>query len=191
MSPLFFMTGEAFRHWFLNNHDKKQELWVGFYKKKSGRPSITWPESVDEALCFGWIDGIRKSVDDNSYMIRFTPRKSGSIWSNKNISRYEELKKAGLIHPSGQRTFENRNIQRSGVYSFEQQEINFNDNYLKEFKKNKKAWDFFQSQVPSYRRPAIHWVMSAKKEETRQKRFNMLISDSASGKKIKPLRRNE
>jgi len=189
MKPTFFKSPADFRKWFEKNHAKAQELLVGFYKKGSGKPSITWPESVDQALCFGWIDGIRKSIDDISYTIRFTPRKPRSIWSAINIKRVEELIKLGLMKPAGLEAFQKRNEERSGVYSFEQKNHKLDGAYEKKFRANKKAWTFFQSQPPWYQRTSIWWVMSAKKEETRLKRLATLIDDSAHGRTIAPLRR--
>lgn len=189
MTPTFFPTQAAFRKWLKKNHEKEKELLVGFYKVNSGKASITWPQAVDEALCFGWIDGIRKSIDKDSYTNRFTPRKAKSNWSNINIRRVGELSEAGLMQPAGTEAFKKREEAKSGQYSFEQKEIKLGAAYEKLFKKNKKAWIFFQSQVQSYRKPAIWWVISAKLEDTREKRLTILINDSEAGKKIAPLRR--
>lgn len=189
MKPVFFTTPSDFRKWLKKNHDSAKELWVGYYKKDSGIPSITWPQSVDEALCFGWIDGIRKSVDAISYMIRFTPRRPKSNWSAINIRRVKELKKSGLMQPAGLAAFEKREEHRSEIYSFERKALALDKKYETQFKKNKKAWTFFGSMPPSYRKPAMWWIMSAKQKETRLKRLEQLIKDSASGLKIKELRR--
>jgi len=189
MEPKFFSDQGKFRKWLEKNHDKKKELIVGFYKKSSGKPSITWPESVDQALCFGWIDGIRRSIDEISYSIRFTPRNPKSTWSVVNIKKVGKLKKQGFMMPPGLAAFNLRKEQNSGVYSFEQKNINFNTEFEKIFKRNKKAWVNFQKEAPYYRKTVIHWVMSAKREETRLKRLNTLIEDSASGVKIKQMRR--
>lgn len=186
---IFFSTPAEFRAWFEKNHDKTKELWVGFYKKDSSKPSITWPESVDQALCFGWIDGIRKSIDDISYTIRFTPRNPKSIWSAVNMRRIAELTSLGLMRPSGIAVFEKRDEKRSELYSFEQVKVELDTHFLKKFQENEKAWIFFQSQAPSYKKPAIWWVISAKQEDTRLKRLNILIKDSEEGQKIAPLRR--
>jgi uncharacterized protein YdeI (YjbR/CyaY-like superfamily) len=164
-------------------------LWVGFYKKGSGKPSITWPESVDEALSFGWIDGIRKSVDDESYTIRFTPRRPRSIWSAVNVKRARELIEAGRMHPAGLKAFEERVQERSGIYSYEERRQELAEGYVRKLKANKKAWEFFRAQPPGYQRTVSHWVMSAKKEETRAKRLATLIEDSANGRRIAPLTR--
>lgn len=185
MQQMFFATPADFRAWLEQNHDKQQELLVGFYKKGSGKPSITWPESVDQALCFGWIDGVRKSIDDESYMIRFTPRKPRSIWSAVNIKRMGELIDMGLVHPAGMKAFEARTDERSGVYSHEQKEaIKLDEAQEAQFKANEKAWAFFTHEAASYQRVAIWWVISAKKAETRQKRLNQLIEDSARGERV-------
>jgi uncharacterized protein YdeI (YjbR/CyaY-like superfamily) len=191
MKPQFFATPADWRKWLESNHERETEVLVGFHKRDSGRPSITWPESVDGALCFGWIDGVRRSIDASSYTIRFTPRRSRSIWSNVNVKRAEELIASGLMHPAGLRAFEARTQVRSGVYAFEQKEIQFNKNQEQEFKKNKDAWRFFQSQAPWYRRTATYWVISAKREETKAKRLKILIEDSAAGRTIGPLTRRD
>jgi len=180
----FFKTPSDLRKWFEKNHAVEQELWVGYYKKDSGKPSITWPQSVDEALCFGWIDGIRKRVDEVSYTIRFTPRRARSIWSAVNIKRAGELKEQGLIMPPGLKSFAAREENRSGIYSYEQRSPELPEPYRRLLKKNKAAWKFFEAQPPSYRKAANWWVLSAKKEETRLKRFNKLVDDSAQGRTI-------
>ncbi len=176
------------RKWFETNHDKKDELLVGFYKKSSGKPSITWEESVDEALCFGWIDGIRKSLDELSYTIRFTPRRENSKWSTKNINRVEELIKLDLMKPSGLEAYKKRKDENSHTYSFEQRVVKLDGGYQNLFRKNKKAWEYFESQAPSYRRPAIHWVMSAKQEATRLRRLDTLIACCERGEVIPSMR---
>lgn len=190
ISPVFFSKPSEFRKWLEKNHLKESELLVGFYKKDSGKPSITWPESVDEALCFGWIDGIRKSVDDESYTVRFTPRKPGSIWSAVNIKKAEDLTKKGLMFPAGAAAFAKRDENRSKVYSFEQEKIELGAAYEKKFKANKKAWASFQAMPPSYRKAAIWWVISAKQEATRIKRLETLIADSEAGLRIAQMRPN-
>lgn len=186
-TPLFFATASSFRKWLEKNHDKAKELLVGFYKVNSGKPSMTWSESVDEAICFGWIDGVRKSIDETSYSIRFTPRKPGSIWSVINIQKIENLSKEGRMHSRGMAAFEKRQAKKSAIYSYEKPPENLSEEFLKKFKSNQKAWNFFQSMAPSYRRTAIHWVMTAKQESTRLKRLNELIADSEAARKIKPL----
>ena len=179
--PTFFAKQSDFRKWLQKNHTKETELLVGFYKVGSGKSSMTWSQSVDEALCFGWIDGVRKSINKDSYQIRFTQRKSTSIWSAINIKKIEELTKQGLMQPAGLTSFEKRTESKSKIYSYEKDEVELTLNFKKQFKENKKAWDYFQSLAPSYRKVSAHWVMSAKQEMTQIKRLNLLISDSAAG----------
>ncbi|HSH37637.1 MAG TPA: YdeI/OmpD-associated family protein [Chthoniobacterales bacterium] len=186
----FFTRPAHFRRWLEANHQAAPELWVGFHKRESGRPSITWPESVDEALCFGWIDGIRKRLDDESYVIRFTPRKRRSTWSAVNIKRVGELKREGRMTPAGLAAFERRADDKSAIYSYEQRKTATLDEAAeRQFRANKEAWEFFRSQPPWYRRTAIYKVISAKKDETRQKRLATLIADSAAGRRIRELDR--
>lgn len=184
MKPTFFESAAAFREWFEKNHDKVSELVVGFHKRGSGRPSITWPESVDQALCFGWIDGIRRRIDDVSYTIRFTPRRRGSIWSAVNIRRANELIELGLMQPPGLRVFEKRSEEKSRIYSYEREHASFTRQDEKRFRANKKAWKFFSEQPPGYRRLTTYWVTSAKREETRARRLASLIDLSARGKRL-------
>ncbi len=184
LEPHFFEKPTAFRKWLEKNHASAKELVVGFYKKGSGKPSITWPESVDEALCFGWIDGVRKSIDAESYTIRFTPRKSGSIWSAVNIQKVGELTKKGLMKPEGHAAFAKRTAEKSAIYSFENEAKILTSEYEKLFKLNKKAWDFFTAQPPGYKKQMIFRVMSAKQEKTQLSRLEKLIAASASGKRI-------
>lgn len=186
----FFPKPADWRKWLERNHDKERELWVGFYKKGTGKPSITWPESVDQALCFGWIDGLRKGIDDESYRIRFTPRKPRSIWSRINIGRVAELTKLGLMRESGLKAFQLRDEKRSAIYTYERASLKLDEAYEKKFKANKKAWKYFQSRPPWYQRTTGRWVMSAKKEETRWKRLETLIKDSAENRVIGPLLRS-
>ena len=181
MTPIFFASQSDFRKWLQKNHKKESEVLVGFYKVGSGKPSMTWSQSVDEALCFGWIDGVRKSIDNDSYQIRFTPRKPGSNWSEVNIKKIEELTKKGLMQPAGHAAFEKRIESKSGIYSFEKEETELTPDFKKQFKANKKAWEYFQTLAPSYRKISTHWVMSAKQESTRKKRLNQLITDSKVG----------
>lgn len=191
MKPNFFKKPEDFRSWLDKNHAKETEILVGYYKKGTGKESITWPESVDEALCYGWIDGIRKSFDEDSYTIRFTPRKPTSIWSAVNIANIERLTKEGRMKPAGIAAHEKRKEHKTAIYSFEQsnKDLVLSKEYEAIFKKNKKAWEFFQNIAPSYTRQAVWWVISAKREETRQKRLNELIADSEAGLRVKHLRR--
>ena len=184
MKPTFFPTASSFREWLAKHHTSERELLVGFFKKGSGEPSITWPESVDEALCFGWIDGVRKRIDDRSYTIRFTPRRPGSIWSKTNISRARELIDQGRMQPAGLAAFEVRRENRSGVYSYEQRRPRLEPPYEKLLKQDRAAWEFFQSQPPSYRKAVSWWIVSAKREETRLRRLEKLRVFSAKGQRI-------
>ena len=184
MKPKFFRTATDFGTWLEKNHATATELWVGFYTKNSGKPSITGPESVDQALCFGWIDGIRKRVDEISYQIRFTPRRRGSIWSAINIKRAEELVRQKQMRSSGLKAFAARIENKSGIYSYEQRSTELQQPYAKLLKKNKAAWNFFGTQSPSYRKMVGWWIISAKKEETRMARLTKLISESAKGKRL-------
>lgn len=184
MTPKFFPNPAAFRKWLSANHAKSKELWVGFYKKDSGKASITWPESVDEALCFGWIDGIRKTIDKQSYRIRFSPRKPDSIWSAVNIRNVERLIKEKRMTAAGLKAFEARKEYRSGIYSYEQRPAELVEPYASQFKRNKGAWKFFQAQPPYYRKTMTWWIVSAKKEETRSARLEKLIEASAQGKRL-------
>lgn len=188
--PIFFATPANFRAWLAKNHNRIPVLWVGFYRKASGRPSITWPESVDQALCFGWIDGLRKGVDGASYMIRFTPRRPGSTWSAINIRRAKELIALGQMTSAGLRAFEKRTPEKSAIYSYEQRRnARFTAAQEKLFRANRKAWDFFRAQPPGYQRITTYWVTGAKREETQSKRLATLIQDSAAGRTIAPLTR--
>ena len=181
MAPIFFAKQSDFRKWLKKNHKKETELLVGFYKVDSGKPSMTWTQSVDEALCFGWIDGVRKSIDNESYQIRFTQRKPASTWSAINIQKIAVLTKQGLMHPAGLASFQNRKENKSKIYSYENEEMKFPSEFEKQFKADKKAWNYFQSLAPSYRKPSANWVMSAKQETTKLKRLNELIADSRAG----------
>jgi uncharacterized protein YdeI (YjbR/CyaY-like superfamily) len=190
VKPRFFPSPDAWHAWLEEHHDQHEELLVGFYKVGSGKPSITWPEAVDGALCFGWIDGVRRSLDEISYVIRFTPRRSRSVWSAINIKRVAELTKLGLMRSAGVQAFERRTGDRSEIYAYEQRMgAKLSAAYEKKFRANKKAWKFFQSQPPWYRRTASWRVISAKKEETRSKRLTQLIEDSEHERAIPELRR--
>jgi len=184
MTPTFFKTPEEFRNWLAENHLTKTALLVGFYKVDSGKPSITWPQSVDEALCFGWIDGVRKSIDEESYYIRFTPRKPTSIWSAVNIRKVEELIKSGQMQQAGLVAYENRKTEKSKVYSFENESKKLTSDFENHFKANAKAWDFFTSQASSYKKAVIHWIMTAKQEVTQLSRLGKVISDSENQKRL-------
>jgi uncharacterized protein YdeI (YjbR/CyaY-like superfamily) len=185
LKPRFFSALDEFRRWLDNHHATRDELWVGFHKRATGKPSLTWPESVDEALCFGWIDGIRKRIDAERYTIRFTPRRAASIWSAVNIRRVGELSKLGRMRPAGLEAFKKRTKSRSAVYSFEQRkDLKLPAAYVRQFKKNADAWRFFSSQPPWYQRTTTWFVISAKQEETRLRRLERLIKDSAAGRRI-------
>jgi uncharacterized protein YdeI (YjbR/CyaY-like superfamily) len=185
--PTFFETQSEFRQWLLQNHAIAKELYVGFRKVGSGLKSITWSQSVDEALCFGWIDGLRKSIDKDSYFIRFTPRKPTSIWSAINIAKIEELTRQGLITPAGLAAYEHRTDSKSKIYAYENEETKLSPEFEEQFRSNPGAWIYFQSMPPSYRKVASKWVMSAKQPATRAKRLAELISDSHAVRKIKQL----
>ena len=184
MTITFFRLPSNFRNWLKKHHASATELWVGFYKKGSGKPSITWPESIDEALCFGWIDGIRKSVDDISYKVRFTPRNPKSAWSPVNIKRAQVLIDEGRMEPAGLKAFEVRRETRSGIYTYEGRRDQLEEPYASLLRKDKAAWEFFQAQPPSYRKAAGWFVLSAKKEETRLQRVEKLIELSRQGKRL-------
>jgi uncharacterized protein YdeI (YjbR/CyaY-like superfamily) len=182
--PRFFATPAQLRSWLEKNHASASELLVGFFKRASGKPSITWPESVDEALCFGWIDGIRRGVDDRVYTIRFTPRRPGSVWSAVNIARARRLARERRMTPAGLEAFEARRENRSGVYSYEQRRDRLEEPYASLLARNSRALRFFEDQPPSYRKVAGWWVVGAKKEETRLKRLSRLIEASACGRRV-------
>jgi len=184
-SPRFFASPFAWRQWLELHHADTGELWVGLYKRNSGRPSITWPEAVDGALCFGWIDGIRKSIDDVSYKIRLTPRKPRSVWSVVNVKRATELAAHGLMHYTGLKAFQKREGNRTEMYSYEQRKrAKLPAGYDRRLRANPAAWAFFKAQAPGYQRVSSWWVISAKKEETRLKRLAVLIEDSEHQQKI-------
>ena len=182
--PRFFRTPAAFRAWLDANHAQTSELLVGFYRKDSGRASITWPESVDEALCYGWIDGVRRSLDEHSYSIRFTPRKPKSIWSNVNVAKVKALTRDGRMTPAGLAAYALRDPARSGIYSFEKEAAVFDADAERAFRKSKAGWAFFQDQPAGYRRLATYYVVSAKRAETRAKRLAALIMHSSRGERI-------
>jgi len=180
----FFKTHNDFRKWLQKNHNKNDELFVGFYKVHTKKKSISYKQALDEALCFGWIDGIRKRIDDESYHIRFTPRKKGSKWSKVNIKKAKDLIKTGKMKPAGLKEFENRKLHNSVKYSYEEKIEKLSTEFLKKFKAKKSAWEYFQNQPPYYKRTVSFWIMSAKKEETRLRRLKILINDCAKKKKI-------
>jgi uncharacterized protein YdeI (YjbR/CyaY-like superfamily) len=186
----FFEGPEPFRAWLEQHHASADEIVVGFRRRATGLPSITWPESVDVALCFGWIDGVRRGLDETSYTIRFTPRRPRSIWSAVNVRRFGELEAEGLVVDAGRAAFAARREDRMGLYTHEQQEPPALDEpFEARFRAQPDAWEWFQLQPPYYRRQAAHWVMSAKRPETRERRLEALIADSGAGLRVKPLRR--
>ena len=187
INPIFFENQEDFRKWLEKNHDTEKELFVGYYKIGSEKHNMTWSQSVDQAICFGWIDGIRKSIDKESYFIRFTPRKPKSIWSAVNINKFNELSKAGLMKPPGIAAFKLCEGSNSKIYSYENEEIKLPEEFDQVIKANGQAWSYFQSLPPSYRKASTKWVMSAKQEVTRIKRLDELIRDCEAGRKIKAL----
>lgn len=184
MKATFFATPEEFRKWLKKHHKSETELIVGFYKISSNKPSMTWSQSVDQALCFGWIDGIRKSINKESYCIRFTPRKSKSNWSDINIKKVEVLTKSGLMTKEGQKAFDLRTDNKSRNYSHEKEIITLDPAFEREFKKNKSAWKYFNEQRPSYKKLMIHWIMSAKLEKTRLSRLEKTIKISGELKQM-------
>lgn len=181
MSPVFFPNPAAFRKWLRQHHHTATELVVGFYKVHTGKSTLTWSQSVDEALCFGWIDGVRTTIDEDSYKIRFTPRKAGSIWSAVNIRKVEALTAEGRMQPAGLESFRNRKQENTGRYAHENAEVNLPPEMEKQFKANKAAWKYFQALAPSYRKSSANWVLGARQDATRQKRLQALITDSAAG----------
>lgn len=187
--PIFFRSPAHLREWFAENAATATELWVGYHRVASGRPSLTWPESVDEALCVGWIDGIRKRVDERRYTIRFTPRNPRSAWSAVNIRKIETLSREGRMQPAGLEAFKARLESRSRVYSYEQPSADLPQPYSRMFREDEAAWAFYQAQPPSYRKVTARWVVSAKKEETRLRRLEQLMADSRHGRRIKELAR--
>jgi uncharacterized protein YdeI (YjbR/CyaY-like superfamily) len=189
MKPVFFADREAFRAWLEEHHATAKELWMGMYKKGSGRPSITWPEAVDEALCFGWIDGVRQRIDDESYMNRFTPRRPNSNWSAVNVRRVQELTRQRRMRAAGLKAFRERRDDKTATYSYEQRhQAKLDPAQERRFRSRKKAWAWFQTQPKGYRTTAVYWVMSAKRPETRERRLDTLIEDSAKGLRVPPLR---
>src|SRR5215218_1278092 len=190
-TAVFFESRDAFIAWLDENHERVPALWVGLYKKGSGRVNMTWPESVDAALCFGWIDGQGKSLGEDARAIRFTPRRKGSIWSAVNVRRFGELAEQGMVRPAGHAAFAARREDRTGIYSHEQEMPEFDAAQLAAFQGNPTAWEFFSARPPSYRKAAIWWVISAKREETRERRLRTLIDDSAQGRLLGHLQRGK
>jgi uncharacterized protein YdeI (YjbR/CyaY-like superfamily) len=185
MAPHYFESAAAFRAWLEKNHAGASELMVGFRKVASGLPSMTWPESVDEALCFGWIDGVRRRIDDVSYVIRFTPRRRGSIWSVVNLAKIDALIAAKRMHPAGLAAYEARSEKKTGLYSFEQEHpVELAPAEVREFRKNKPAWKYFQAVAPGYRRTITYWVVSAKQPGTRARRLAQLVEACAQSRRL-------
>lgn len=185
---IFFESPAQLRAWFEANHESATELWVGQHRKRTGRPSVTWAEVVDQCLCFGWIDSVRHSVDVDSFAQRITPRRKGSNWSAVNISRVAQLDKAGLVHARGRAAFAARTQAKSSVYSYENRSRGLDNEMAAKFRNHPAAWKFFESQAPWYRRAAAHWVVSAKRDETRARRLQELIEHSRKGERVPPLR---
>lgn len=181
---IFFESPAAFRAWLKKNHKKAAELYVGYHKKHTAKPSMTWPESVAEALCFGWIDGIRRRIDDESYSIRFTPRRPNSRWSAVNVRMVKELQEAGKMTQAGLAVFHARGKSETDGYTYENRSVSLDAARQRSFKKNKRAWTFFEAQPPGYRKKVIRWIMSAKRDETRDGRLSQLIEASAQGKRL-------
>ena len=186
MNPTFFKTAKRFQAWLKTHHDTAHELVVGFYKLGTGRTSITYPQALDAALCFGWIDGVRRKLDADSYAIRFTPRKATSIWSAVNVRHVARLRAAGFMQPAGLKAFRERDRKKAKLYSYENRPRRLSTAYAGTFKANRRAWTWFEAQAPSYRRVAAWWVMNAKQDATRERRLATLISCSAKGTKAPP-----
>lgn len=188
MNPVHFRSAAEFRKWLEQNHARAPELWIAFYKKAANKPGMSYHEALDEALCFGWIDGIIKRIDDERFMHRFTPRRPGSIWSKVNVRHVERLTEAGRMHPAGLAAFAARQASRTGTYSFESDKpAELPPAFVREFRRNRKAWEFFNAQPPSYRRLFIHRVMSPKRQVTRERWLARLIAYSAAGRRLDPV----
>ncbi|MFK7927706.1 MAG: YdeI family protein [Myxococcota bacterium] len=188
-TPIFFPTPADFRAWLEDHHTTTDHVWVGYYKKATKKQSVTWEDTVNEALCFGWIDGIRKSRDSESYVIRFTPRKPGSVWSRRNIDLVERLTAEGRMRAEGLAAFAFKDAHPDSGYATATFDGVLSDPMVARFKETAGAWEFYQAQPPGYRRQTVHWVMSAKREQTRQRRLATLIDDSGNRLRIKPLRK--
>jgi uncharacterized protein YdeI (YjbR/CyaY-like superfamily) len=181
---IFFETPAQLRTWFETNHQAATELWLGYHRKRTGKPSVTWQDVVDQELCFGWIDSVRYSLGEDRSAQRITPRRKASIWSAVNIRRFRELERAGLVHPAGRAAFERRDEDRSRVYSYENRPQGLAPDDEAEFRKHKTAWKFFEAQAPSYKRTAAYWILSAKQEATRKRRLGQLIETSGRGERL-------
>jgi uncharacterized protein YdeI (YjbR/CyaY-like superfamily) len=183
---IFFETPAELRAWFEANHESATQLWLGYHRKRTGRPSVTWQEVVDQELCFGWIDSVRYSLDGDRSAQRITPRRSGSVWSAINIKRFQELEQMGMVHPNGRAAFDKRDEAKSRIYSYENRSRGFDSATEAAFRKNRTAWKFFEAQAPSYRRTASFWVMSAKRDETKKRRLEKLIATSRAAQRLAP-----
>lgn len=184
---IFFESPAALQAWFDDNYASVPELWVGYHKKATGRPSLTWSEAVDEALCVGWIDGVRYSLDEASHAQRFTPRRKGSTWSAVNVAKVATLVAAGRMRPAGLAAFDERTPERTAIYSYERATAALSDEEVDRLRSNEAAWADWEARPPSYRKAATHWVVSAKQDATRVRRLDTLIADSAAGRTVRPL----
>jgi uncharacterized protein YdeI (YjbR/CyaY-like superfamily) len=185
---LFFTTAADLRAWFEENHETAPELFVGYWKKGTGETGVSHPEAIEQALCFGWIDSIARRIDERRYQVRFTPRRKGSVWSEVNVTKMAELAERGLLFPAGRRVFEERRVDRAGAYSYEQAApVELDESQITLFQTDGNAWEWFQAQSPAYRRSATHWVLSAKRADTRERRLAQLIADSGAGRRVPPL----
>ncbi|WP_433376820.1 YdeI/OmpD-associated family protein [Actinoplanes sp. CA-142083] len=187
MDALFFDTAADLRAWFEVNHDSAPELFVGYWKKGTGQTGVSHPEAIEQALCFGWIDSVARRIDERSYRVRFTPRRRGSVWSAINVAKIAELTERGLMAPAGLKAFEERKIDQAPAYAYEQAEVGFDADQNALFRADQGAWEWFSTQSAYYRRAATHWVVSAKRAETRERRLAQLITDSAAGRRVPPL----
>jgi uncharacterized protein YdeI (YjbR/CyaY-like superfamily) len=190
LEATFFATSAEWREWLAAHHDSASECLVGFMKVASGVPSMSWSESVDEAVCFGWIDGVRRRVDEHAYTIRFTPRGPGSIWSAVNVEKMRRLEAAGLMTDAGRKAFDARSAAKTAVYSYERDAADLGEDETRRFQQDAAAWAFFGRQAAWYRRTAVHWVTSAKRDETRNRRLAQLIEDSGAGRRLRHLGRH-
>lgn len=181
---IYFASPDELRDWFDAHHDTADELWIGYHRKATGRPTVSWPQAVDEALCVGWIDGVRYRIDEERHAQRFTPRRKGSIWSAINTRRADELIAEGRMRPAGKRAFEARSPEKTAIYSYERETAAFSKEQQARFEAEEAAWAFFQAQAPSYRRSITHWVSSAKRDETRERRFEKVLEESRGGRRI-------
>lgn len=184
MDAKFFPTQADFRRWLGENHDQESEIIVGYYKVKSSKGGMTWSESVDQALCFGWVDGVRRRIDDESYCNRFTPRRANSNWSAVNIAKVADLTEKGLMKPAGIAAFAKRTETRSKIYAYENELKQFSDEFEKLFRANEKAWEFYEKQANWYKKQMVNWVMTAKQEATRKSRLEKLLGESENERKI-------